>query len=400
MRRANRCLWIGPRAEVLEGRRLLAVSASYLGLSNFDFAGPTASIGPGGSRNLELRVSLPTGADGRAGTLNSVNIEGPNGMRWSYGDQTRADAAIAVDPGAFASGDAFRTYDLYISPTVQVVDGATGSVAEATLPRSDAGQLKLSVSYTTASGAAVRESWAANPALIVSVNDLGGQNLAAAAPTTPPIAFGAYAATYAGQLADGRARIALGGLPAGTTIDTSSLVLGDTAGQYWTYGSTKGRWELGASIAYSADHTSANIDFAPLRDDSGTTMTLAFRSVGNSTQHVIDVAIPADSGMDLNLRDGGPIAAAAPALTIAPTSAATPNMVSYVDAAGRTQVVDIQTLLDPGSPYRNITLSTGSTGGVYTLDKRIDVRTGVNLKAASPDVTLNFTFSTVVQGRH
>ncbi|WP_435021296.1 hypothetical protein TA3x_002299 [Tundrisphaera sp. TA3] len=420
MRRANRGHWIGPRAEILESRRLMAVSASYLGLTDLDFAGPTASIGPGGVRNLELKVSLPAGADGRGGTLDSVRIEGPDGTRWSFGDQTRADAAIVVDPAPFAPGDAFRNYTLYISPTVQVVDEVTGGVAMVTLPRATLGptsvvydpatgeyrhgspgqtsQLRLSVSYRTAGGGAARDSWATNPALIVAVDDLIGQDLASAPPISPPIAFGAYAATYAGQLPDGRARIALAGLPAGTTIDTSSLVLTDTTGRYWTYGSTNGRWELGASLAYSTDRTAANIDFAPLRDESGTTMTLSFRSVGNATQHIIDVAIPADSGMDLNRRDGGPIAASAPSVTIAPTSAATPNMVSYVDAAGRTQVVDIQTLLNPGSPYRNITMTAGSTGGVYTLDRRLDVRAGVNLKAASPDVTLNFTFSTVVQG--
>ena len=408
-----------PLFERLESRSLLSSSAQYSGVSNLDLSGPTAAIGPGGYRNIELKLSLPLDPSGQATSLNYLNIQAtvpnyqnlgePSSIQWSYGTQiSRGDSNpqaapnIAIDPEPISSGATTEVIDVYISPVVQYVDPNTGSTSNLTLQNGST--LSLTDKYTLSDRTATTDTPQVDQALVIPVSDPNlSQNLADPAPTLPALDFVTVSGTAEPQSPDGKGHITITNLPAGSVINTAAAVLTDVTGFYWNTGfangDSHGRAELAMTISPSNNNTTADIAFPAERDEAGTTMTFRFQLVGSSQEYsskeyVTDVAIPASIHTDPNLRDLGPIDPTISTLMVSPTT--TPDMVTYTDVSNQVQTVDIQALLDAG--YKNITLTGGSTGEIYTIDKSLTINSGMILQGSDTNVTLNFTMASVFQG--
>ena len=378
---------VAPRPQGLEARRLLAISAAYVGLDTLDVAGPTAAIGPGGFRNLHVQVTIPAGTGGALPTLRALDVAGPGGFRWSFGTtgagggNPQANPAIAVAAGVVAADGKSERFDAYFSPVVAAVDPATGATATRALGNNQ--PLTLTVAYAYAGGPIATESAATNPALVVTPRDLD-QPLADPAPALPAVAVGTFAATYRGQGADGMGHVVLAGLPAGSQVVPGTAELSDAAGLYWDAGSSYGRAELGMTIAQPGPGgTTADFAFPPRRDEAGSTMTLRFQLAATGSRwYVVDVPIAAGQHTDPNLRDGGPIDPATPAFVVSPTS--TPDLVSYVDARGARQTADIQAVLDGG--HKVVELAPGA----YRISKPLMINAGMILRGAGAGTELDF----------
>ena len=392
-----------PRFESLESRGLLSSSAQFIGFGNVDTTGPTAAVGPGGYKNLDLKLVLPLGSSGRATNLQYLNIAGPAGFQWTFGNQgsgdsnPRADPKITVAPGVIDSRAMTETYEISISPVVLFVDPITGSASTSSLPNNS--RLSFTDEYTIAGAMqATTDTPQSDPALIVTATGLD-QNLADPAPTLPALGFETYPGTAAVQTPDGNGHILINNLPIGSVINPATAELSDVAGLYWNTDTANngshGRPELEMSISYSNDNTIANVAFPPERDEMGTTMTFRFQLNGSPTDYVTDVAM-GDVHTDPNQRDGGPVNPNATPVMVSPTSSATPNMVTYTTGGTQSRPVDIQTFLNMG--FRNIVLTDGPTGGVYTINEQLNIPSGMILQGADSNVTLNFTMSSVTQG--
>ena len=70
-----------PRFDGLEGRSLLSSSAQFIGFARVDTTGPTAALGPGVYKNLDLRLVLPLNSNGQATVLDELSITGPTGFQ-------------------------------------------------------------------------------------------------------------------------------------------------------------------------------------------------------------------------------------------------------------------------------------------------------------------------------
>ena len=373
-----------PRMAQLESRRLLASSAHYLGLNRLDVAGPTAAVGPGGYKNLEIEIALPI-ISTNSPSLKSLNISGPTGFTWTYGTtgagggNPEANPVIAVMAGRASSDGKAELFDAYLSPVVSSVDPTTGATVSKMLPNDQA--LSITVYYDNGNGALTTETSGSNPALIVTPTDLN-QTLTDAPPPRANVTVGTYPGTFESQTADGNAHIQIAGLPTSTQIMPGTAELSDVAGRSWNVGATYGRNELGMTITQAQGGTTADIAFPPERDEAGTTMTLRFQLNNSTNWYVTDVAVGATQHTDPNLRDGGPIDPQTPALVVSPTT--TTNLVAYTDNLGQRQTIDLETLLNSGRQV--ITLSEGT----YNISEPLTIKSGLILQGVDPNVELNF----------
>ena len=379
-----------PTADQLEVRRLLASSASYIGLGSLDVAGPTAAIGPGGEKNLHVQVTVPHGAN-TPSVINYLNIVGPGGFQWTYGmtgtgvANPQANPVIAIANGVVSQNGTSETFDAYFSPVVTSVDGTTGATSFKTLTNGQ--PLSLTVAYTYANGSSVTESASSNPALVVTPQDLSG-TLTDATPALQPVTVGSYTGSFQGQMADGNAHIQISGLPASITPGTAEL--SDVAGLNWLVGATYGRFELAMTITQASGSSTADIAFPAERDEAGTTLTFRYQ-LGSAQWYVTDVTLGASQHTDPNLRYGGPVNASTTPIVVSATG--TTNMVSYTDNSGLRQMTDFQQLLN--TKPQIITLNEGT----YNLSEILTIGSPLILQGVDANVTLNFTnLPTVTQG--
>ncbi len=161
-----------PRFECLESRRLLSSFAQYMGVSNLDVSGPTAAIGPGGYRNLEIKLTLPLNSNGQQTTLNYLDIAAPGGFRWAYGAlvqdgdlNPQAESNITIVYETIAPGGTTEAIDVYISPIVQYVDPNTGSTPPGPLPNNS--PLSITDTYTVSGFNQITDSLSVTPGDLV-----------------------------------------------------------------------------------------------------------------------------------------------------------------------------------------------------------------------------------------
>ena len=407
MKRSDRRRRFFPRVDHLESRIALSATSSYIGLDGTDLVGPTASVGPDGIKDIHLTVSNIPIANSSQTPINSLTVTAPSAgsaFQWIYGDgglskgnNPEAGPNTEVFIRSIPQGATTETADVFINPIVQYVDPSTGKVTNQTLPNN--AELDLSVSYTY-NGTRQTDSWPTDSSLQVTATGLGG-SLRDHTPTLPALGMGTYAATFGAQTSDGYAHVDLSGLPMGSTI--ASATLNDVAGLSWNPNISYGRPELGMLVTYSNNKQNVDFAFPPLRDEAGTTMTIRFQLKGFATQYVTDFSVPASTHTNPALCDPAhAVVSSDQPLLVSPVTGTdgspTPDMVSYTDSNNQQHTVDIQTLLNmaesTSSPrYTKFTLTDGSTGGVYLIDKPLWIYSGLILQGADSNVTLEFTFS-------
>ncbi len=410
-----------PYLDRLEGRRLLASSAQYAGVSPVDLAGPTAAVGPGGYTDLEIKVTVPNSSLPTNPTkLNSLTImDSANAnFNWAFGNPTAngiynptATATIVVQRETPNTSNGTLTFDAYFSPDVAVVNLNSGATTTQQLPSGNT-PLTITDNYTVfdSSGnpTTYSESSSSYTALNVTITNLGS-NLADS-PTAP---FSTTAGTYPGQIqlqtSDGNAHLLLSGLPANASINPATAELSDAAGLIWfsntttNYPHSRGELALTLGSATTANGTaSQQINFPPERHETGATLTLLYQLNGASTSwYITDIAVPAAVGNDPytnpNLRDGTAINPNATPLVVAPTSPNTPDMVTY-QSGGKTVTASLQSLLN-STTYPIIDLGDDTSGnGTYTISQPIAIEHGMILQGQGSNIALNFTMTSLVQG--
>jgi hypothetical protein len=310
-----------------------AVKAAWLGQDGQDWTGPGPGVGPDGFQDVHLALShLAAGMP-----IDSVTVTAPSGTAWQSGLNPDLDGNAQLIRNA---GDPTRA-DLYFSPV--------GNLAGQTLTVRvvyDDGQVDLD-STTVVAGPT-------DPSLRM--------------PRPAPVAltWGGFAASWVGQDGQnlegpGDVHVAISGLPAGRSIVSASL--SDEARQSWN-DSASGAGDPLAPYALPmvlraspSDPTRADLDFPPVRDESGSTLML--RLVLDNGAVLVDqfAGGPADPG----LRAPGP----------APTSV----------------------VAHPGDDLEALVSQFGTvhlTAGVYALDQPLVLNQAVAI-TADPGATLLFT---------
>ena len=333
--------------------------------------------------------------------INDLSVGGPSGFSWSYAtdvpsgdDNPTAGPYVQVTRESLTKTSQTETVDVYINPIVQNINPTTGQITDNTVPTNST--LTLSVTYTTDNNSGTQST---PPPFTLS----SGASYPAPAdskPSLPTLGLGTYTATFGAQsTTTGAATVTISNLPTGSTLSTATL--SDAAG----IGESYGQSGLGLTASYPGqpNNTTAVLSFPPVRDEAGTTMTIAFQLTGNSTQYVSDFAVPAGDHTYTYLRDAATAIPSGPTfLNVSPTTS--PNMVSYTDSSGP-HTVTFQSLLDmakaTSSPrYTEFNLTDGTTGGIYQLSSYLTINSGLIIKGADSNVDLEFTFPSTVPGQN
>jgi len=226
-----------------------AVQAQWIGQDGHDLVGPGPAVGPDGIQDVHIALSHLAATD----PIESVTIDGPTGFSWQYGLNPQGDGNAEL----VQHSDNPTLADLYINPTIDL-----------------AGQtLKVSLVYAdgkTDSTQLLGQS--TNPTLQTSP------------PAPLPLAWNQVSATWVGQdgqnlTGAGDVHVALDGLPAGRKVVAATLSDGiagswvyRSAGQSTYYADPSA---LPLAVAASRKNPAkADLDFPPIRNESGATMTL------------------------------------------------------------------------------------------------------------------------------
>ena len=224
-----------------------SLQASWLGQDGHDQAGAGPGVGPDGIQDVHLAIAGLSTTDAIAG----IAVTGPNTETWQYGPDPQGAWDAELVPRA---GDSSKA-DLYLAPPGDL-NGQT---------------LTLTVTY--ASGKTDSAAVVAGPT---------DPALAMPAPAPVAIHWTGTSALWAGQ--DGRdpaiagaVHVALTGLPAGRTVVAATI--SDEAGGAWAY--RAGNPTIPAAdpnaqplaVNQAAGAMAADLFFAPIRDESGATLT-------------------------------------------------------------------------------------------------------------------------------
>lgn len=222
------------------------VRADWLGQPGSDLTGPRSAVGPDGFADVQVRLTNLSAVS----SVSAIKITDPAGDRWSWGpDDTAAWNAEALFAGS--------------SATVSVGVG-----------RNLAGEsLAIQVRYDDGTTDTVF--------VPAGSTDPGMPSSGSSAPL-PAINWGTIAATWLGQdgqgsgLGDVHVRIA--GLPGDRSV--AGVSLGDLAGYSWVrregaptnfYSDPYAR---PLSLSHDGGATTADLYFSPVRDESGSSLTL------------------------------------------------------------------------------------------------------------------------------
>jgi hypothetical protein len=240
------------RLEVLESRALLSgLTASWRGQLGEDLVGLGPDVGPDGF--IDAEISL--GGLRTVAPITSVSIIATDGAAWAYGLNPQAvnNAEFVTNPGDSTEGT------LYLDPAA--APNLAGQV------------LTLKVVYG--------DSSTDTATVVAGVVDSG---LKAIPPPPIPIALGVISAEWKGQDGSnlggaGAVRLSVSNLPAGRTVVAG--MLSDPAGLSWAFGSSAGvalttidPSARPLAFRIGGDPTSADVGFAPDRDETGSVMTL------------------------------------------------------------------------------------------------------------------------------
>jgi len=225
------------------------VNMQWLGQDGQDWTSPDPAVGPDGFQDADIGLTQLSATV----SIQSATLTSSEGASWAFGTNPYLlpDAELIQDPSDRAQGH------LYFSPQMNM-DGQT---------------LTLTIDYadgTTDSNTVV--AGATNPTLRMPV------------PTPVTVDENALAVSWLGQDGQDRAgpgdvHLALSGLPTGQTVVAAQLTDGTL--NSWDYANAGTSLEdnniLPQPLAFQSnpsDPTQADVDFAPVRDESNTTMTL------------------------------------------------------------------------------------------------------------------------------
>jgi hypothetical protein len=256
-----------------------ALVAQWLGQDGHDWTGPTAAVGPDGLQDSHIALShLSAGA-----AITSASLDIAGGAVWVYGTNPDAfpDAEIIVNPT-----DPTRA-DFYFSPQTNL-DGQT---------------LNLTINY--ANGTSDSTTVVAGPT---------DPSLRMPAPAAVTVVESTLTVTWVGQdgqdlTSSGDVHLKLSGLPAGRTVVAAQLTDGTlTSWDYTTPGASLQDGNSGplplAFRSNPSDPSQADLDFAPIREESQAAMTLRLVLDDGSNQVV---TFPGGAA-NLALRAPGPSA--------------------------------------------------------------------------------------------
>lgn len=219
------------------------LSAQWLGQDGHDLTGLGPSVGPDGVQDVHLALT------GLAASvpITAASLVGPGGQTWVYGLNPTGDPDAELVRNATDPTKA----DLYFSPQTNLAGGS----------------LTLTLTYADGhTDTTTLASQATNPALAMP------------APGPFPIAWNVASASWAGQDNAGLAHVAVAGLPAGRSIVAAALTDG-VAGSWSFVGPGSAATSFNADpnaapLTVSQSGTAANLAFAPVRNEAGTTLTL------------------------------------------------------------------------------------------------------------------------------
>jgi hypothetical protein len=250
------------------------LQVQWIGQNGTDLTGIGPDVGPDGLQDVKLALSQLTPNAG----IQSVTVTGASGISWSYG----------LNPGGTASNA-----ELVTNPNDPTQAALYFS------PNSDLFGQALSVTITYANNTT-------DTGLVVAAHT--NPNLRVPPPAPIALTWNTFTATWIGQnglnlTGPGDITVALGSLPAGHSVVSATLT--DEVGGTWVYESN-GAWPdpnapgampLGWRSA-AGNPTSAQIGFAPIRNEAGLTLTLTLVLDDGS----ILATNPAGGTVDLSLR--------------------------------------------------------------------------------------------------
>jgi hypothetical protein len=225
-----------------------SLAAKWLGQDGHDLTGPGASVGPDGLQDVHLAL---TGLAANV-PITAATIVGPGGETWAFGLNPTGDPDAELVRSA---SDPTRG-DFYFSPKTNLAGGS----------------LSLTITYADGhTDSATLTAGATDP------------SLAMPAPAPLPIAWNGVTAQWSGQdgagsSTPGLAHVAVSGLPAGRSIVAAALTDG-VAGS-WSFANVNAATGSfipdpnAAPLTVAQGGGSANLSFAPVRSEAGTTLTL------------------------------------------------------------------------------------------------------------------------------
>ncbi|MDR3632246.1 MAG: hypothetical protein P4L84_00340 [Isosphaeraceae bacterium] len=306
-----------------------AVQATWIGQDGSDLTGNGPNVGPDGIQDVHVTLAQLSSY----ATVQSATVSSSAGETWAFGPNPQLDnnAELVVN-----SSDSTRA-DLYFNPDTNL-----------------AGQtLTIAVNYSDGTSAQTTIlAGATNPALAMP------------APAPVNLTWNAFTATWHGQ--DGAdpsapvfVHVTIAGLPAGSSL--VSATLNDQVNASWYY-STNGLTDpldgsaAALTVVPGTSSTTADLFFEPIRNETGSTLTLTLSLANGSTL----VTQFAGGACDLGL--------------LSPSTAAT------------------SVIAKPGDDLNALANAYGSvhlTAGTYTLDQPLVLNEPVTI-TADPGVTLLF----------
>lgn len=242
-------IWLdGGRADPNLRMPSAALKLNWVGQDGSDRVGPGPSVGPDGVQDIRLALAnLSTGVG-----IESATLSAPDGTSWRFG----VNRQLLPNAELVRRGDNPAQADLYVNPA----------------PNLEGKTLTLTLQYTNGKSD--------------SANLIAGRVNAALPAATPgpvDVSWGVLTPVWVGQDADsagqrGDVKVHVGSIPAGRAI--VAAVVANSVGQSWTFrGTGSNAVHLDGSSAplavrRSADGTSADIFFAPSRDETGSELTI------------------------------------------------------------------------------------------------------------------------------
>ncbi|WP_406696052.1 hypothetical protein V5E97_34165 [Singulisphaera sp. Ch08] len=252
-------------------------TVQWVGQDGQDLTGPGAGVGPDGIQDIRLAL---TNLSSRVGVA-SLNVRAASGAGWSFG----------TNPGSLSNAE-FRKRmsdptkaDLYFNP----IPGLSGQV------------LTLTVVYTDGKS---------DEMTVVAGSSDPGLRIPSQVPAV--VTWGTIGAGWVGQdgfnpLALGDVHVAVSGLPAGRSV--VSATLSDEARSNWGFQANPGSsgWvdPFARRLTFqrsTTDASRADIGFSPIRDETGSTMTLRV-VLDDGSMHAVQFA-----GGAVNLGNRAPTA--------------------------------------------------------------------------------------------